>query len=98
MIPKEANRLLGAFDLTGCKLGRQSDLTGFLDVHAIFRAAGLRAEAHQVDGEDSEDVLVPHDEVRYDTVGSSVLIKHRIPLLQRNHSNIRRLSKAKVDA
>lgn len=63
----------------------QSELTCFLDVNAIFGVAGLWAEAHHVDGEDSEDILIPHDEIRYHTVGSSVLIKDCIPLLHRNH-------------
>ena len=56
--------------------------TCFLDVGAVLGVAGLGAVAHHVDGRDSEDVLVPHDEVWRDAVGSPVLIVDREPLLQ----------------
>lgn len=63
----------------------QSEPTCFLDVCAVFCVAGLLAEAHQVDGKDSEDILIPHDEVRHNAVGTPVLLVDSIPLLHMNH-------------
>ena len=62
-----------------------SEPTCLLDVGAVFRVAGILAEAHQVYGKDSEDVFIPHDEVRHDAVGSPVLLVDCVPLLHMNH-------------
>lgn len=59
--------------------------TCLLDVSAVFCVAGVVAGAHQVNGEGSEDVLVAHDEVRHDAVGSPVLLKDCVPLLHMHH-------------
>lgn len=60
--------------------------TCFLDVGAVFCVAGFWAEAHQVDGKGTEDVLITHDEVGHNAVGSPVLFIDCEPLLDRNHT------------
>lgn len=57
-------------------------VTCFLDEHAVLCGAGFWTEPHQVDGINSEDVLVAHDEVRHNTVSSPAVIVDRVPLLQ----------------
>lgn len=56
-------------------------VTFFLNESTVLGVAGFQAEAHQVCGEDSEDVFVAHDEVGGNAVGSSVLFVHCEPLL-----------------
>lgn len=58
-----------------------SERTCFLDESAVCRVARLQAEAHLVDSKGSEDVLIPHDEVRRNAVGSPVLLVDCKPLL-----------------
>lgn len=60
--------------------------TCFLNVSAVFCVTGFLALAHQVVGKCSEDILIAHDEVRYDAVGSPVLIVDCKPLLHMNHT------------
>lgn len=55
--------------------------TCFLNVSAVFSAAGLLTRTHQVVGEHSEDILVAHDEVGHDAVGAPVLVVDCEPLL-----------------
>lgn len=59
-------------------------LTCFLNVNTVFCAVRLWAEAHKVYGKDSEHVLIPHDEVGHNTMGSPVLIMDCIPFLHIN--------------
>lgn len=61
--------------------------TGFLDVDAVFCVAGFWAVTHQVDGKDSKEILIPHDEVGHNAVGSAVLIEDCEPFLQRCYMN-----------
>ena len=58
--------------------------TCFLDVGAVLGVARFWAKANLVYGKHLEDVLIPHDQVRHHTVGASVLLKHREPLLFKN--------------
>lgn len=60
--------------------------TCFLDVSAVFSAAGLLTRTHQVVGEHSEDVLVAHDEVGHHAVGAPVLVVDGEPLLHGNQT------------
>lgn len=62
--------------------------TCFLNVSAVFCVAGLLALAHKVVRKHSEDILIAHDEVRHDAVGSPVLIVDCKPLLHMNHTNV----------
>lgn len=64
----------------------QSMLTCFLNVSTVFRVAGLLAWAHQVVCKYSEDILVAHDEVRHNAVGSPVLVADCKPLLHVKHT------------
>lgn len=61
--------------------------TCFLNVGAVFGAAGLLTRTHQVVGEHSEHILVAHDEVGHDAVGAPVLVVDREPLLQGQPDN-----------
>ena len=56
-------------------------VTCFLNEGTLYGGAGLNTAAHHVHGEGAEHILVPHDEVRHHTVGASVLVVNRVPVL-----------------